>query len=62
MLAEAGAVGDGGAGPSRVSRAATRPPPDSTQTPTAPQGLVGRDFSADRPGVKLVGDITYIPA
>lgn len=23
--------------------------------------LVGRDFTADRPGVKFVGDITYIP-
>ena len=23
--------------------------------------LVGRDFSADAPGTKLVGDITYIP-
>ena len=23
--------------------------------------LVGRDFTAERPGVKLVGDITYIP-
>lgn len=23
--------------------------------------LVRRDFTADRPGVKLVGDITYIP-
>ncbi len=23
--------------------------------------LIGRDFTADRPGHKLVGDITYIP-
>lgn len=23
--------------------------------------LVGRDFSADTPGAKLVGDITYVP-
>ena len=30
--------------------------------PTAPQGLVGRDFSADRARVKLVGEISYIPA
>jgi transposase InsO family protein len=28
--------------------------------PTAPD-LVARDFTAERPGVKLVGDITYIP-
>ncbi|MFH9353283.1 DDE-type integrase/transposase/recombinase [Kitasatospora sp. NPDC017646] len=24
-------------------------------------GLVGRDFTATRPGTKLVGDITYLP-
>ena len=28
--------------------------------PGQPADLVGRDFTADRPGVKLVGDITYI--
>jgi putative transposase len=31
--------------------------PDAHATPD----LIGRDFTADRPGEKLVGDITYIP-
>ena len=30
------------------------------EAPVTPD-LVGRDFTADAPGVKLVGDITYIP-
>jgi transposase InsO family protein len=30
------------------------------RTATGPADLVARDFTADRPGVKLVGDITYI--
>jgi putative transposase len=37
--------------------------PTTTQpgdTGTVPD-LVGRDFTADRPGTKLVGDITYVP-
>jgi putative transposase len=29
-------------------------------TPAAIPDLVGRDFTADRPGAKLVGDVTYI--
>ncbi len=33
---------------------------ESDPAATAPADLVGRDFTADRPGVKLVGDITYI--
>jgi putative transposase len=41
----------------RGYKTTTRPDPEP---PTAPQDLVGRDFTADRPGVKLVGDITYI--
>ena len=32
---------------------------DSRAAPTP--DLVGRDFTADRPGTKLVGDITYLP-
>ena len=43
---------------------ACQPRPWRTTTiPGGPQGpadLLERDFSADRPGVKLVGDITYI--
>ncbi|PPK63290.1 integrase-like protein [Actinokineospora auranticolor] len=35
----------------------TVPAPDAHATPD----LVRRDFTADRPGHKLVGDITYIP-
>ena len=31
------------------------------ETEPAVPDLVARDFTADRPGVKLVGDITYIP-
>jgi putative transposase len=41
----------------RGHKTTTRPDPDPA---TAPQDLVERDFTADRPGVKLVGDITYI--
>jgi len=38
-------------------RPTTTTPGDATGTPD----LVGRDFTADAPGAKLVGDITYIP-
>ncbi|MFD5514124.1 IS3 family transposase [Streptomyces sp. NPDC127051] len=31
-----------------------------TKAATSPD-LIGRDFTADRPGTKTVGDITYIP-
>ena len=41
----------------RPYRATT--PPDHAAAATA--DLVARDFTADAPGVKLVGDITYIP-
>jgi transposase InsO family protein len=41
----------------RGYKTTTQPDPEP---PTAPQDLVQRDFTADRPGVKLVGDITYI--
>ena len=40
----------------RAYRTTTQPDPDAT----GPADLVGRDFTAERPGVKLVGDITYI--
>lgn len=40
----------------RAYKTTTRPNPDAP----APADLVGRDFAADRPGIKLVGDITYI--
>jgi putative transposase len=41
----------------RPYRVTTVPDPTAPATPD----LVGRDFTADAPGVKLVGDITYIP-
>lgn len=41
----------------RAYKTTTQPDPDATGQPA---DLVGRDFSADQPGVKLVGDITYI--
>jgi len=41
----------------RAYRTTTEPDPDA---PEAPADLVGRDFTAGAPGVKLVGDITYI--
>lgn len=41
----------------RPWRVTTLPDADAPATPD----LVGRDFTADAPGVKLVGDITYIP-
>jgi transposase InsO family protein len=41
----------------RAYKTTTRPDPEP---PAAPADLVGRDFTADQPGTKLVGDITYI--
>jgi transposase InsO family protein len=41
----------------RPWRVTTIPDAEAPATPD----LVGRDFTADAPGVKLVGDITYIP-
>ena len=41
----------------RPWRVTTQPNPDA---PDAIPDLVKRDFTADRPGVKFVGDITYI--
>ncbi len=41
----------------RAYKTTTRPDPHA---PDAPADLVGRDFTADRPGAKLVGDITYL--
>ena len=40
----------------RAYKATTQPDPDAS----GPEDLVGRDFTADAPGTKLVGDITYI--
>jgi transposase InsO family protein len=40
----------------RAYKTTTQPDPDAT----GPADLVGRDFTAERPGTKLVGDITYI--
>ncbi|EFC78780.1 IS3 family transposase [Frankia sp. EUN1f] len=34
---------------------------DPDETPAAIPDLVQRDFTADAPGTKMVGDITYIP-
>jgi len=44
------------AGQPRPWRRTTLPDPGA-----GPADLVGRDFTADAPSVKLVGDITYIP-
>ena len=41
----------------RACKTTTQPDPDATGQPA---DLVGRDFTADTPGTKLVGDITYI--
>ena len=41
----------------RAYKTTTESDPDA---PTAPADLVHRDFSAEIPGMKLVGDITYI--
>ena len=41
----------------RAYKTTTQPNPDATSQPA---DLIGRDFTADQPGVKLVGDITYI--
>ena len=41
----------------RPYKTTTEPDPDA---PAAPADLVRRDFTAEAPGVKLVGDITYI--
>ena len=41
----------------RAYKTTTQPDPDAPGTPT---DLVGRDFTADQPGTKLVGDITYL--
>lgn len=41
----------------RGYKTTTQPDPDQ---PAAPADLVGRDFTADQPGTKLVGDITYL--
>jgi transposase InsO family protein len=40
----------------RAYKTTTHPDP----TAAGPADLVGRDFTADRPGTKLVGDITYL--
>ncbi|MFE7359382.1 IS3 family transposase [Streptomyces sp. NPDC057543] len=41
----------------RKHRSLTRPDKKAKPAPD----LVGRDFHAERPGIKLVGDITYLP-
>ncbi|QKV97204.1 IS3 family transposase [Streptomyces sp. NA02950] len=41
----------------RRRRAPTRPDKQARPAPD----LIGRDFTADRPGTRLVGDITYLP-
>ncbi|QKW18110.1 IS3 family transposase [Kitasatospora sp. NA04385] len=41
----------------RCRRSPTRP---DSQVRPAPD-LIGRDFTADRPGTRLVGDVTYLP-
>lgn len=41
----------------RKYRSPTRPEKKAKPAPA----LIGRDFHAERPGIKLVGDITYLP-
>ncbi len=41
----------------RAYKTTTQADPDATDQPT---DLLNRDFTADRPGTKLVGDITYL--
>ena len=41
----------------RAYKTTTQPDPDG---PAGPVDLLGRDFTAEAPGTKLVGDITYI--
>ncbi|GGU43410.1 hypothetical protein GCM10010289_75250 [Streptomyces violascens] len=41
----------------RRRRSPTRPDKKAKPAPD----LIGRDFRAERPGIKLVGDITYLP-
>lgn len=41
----------------RAYRTTTQPDPDAAGQPA---DLLGRDFTADTPGMKLVGDITYV--
>ncbi|QCW79942.1 hypothetical protein EQG64_29785 [Streptomyces sp. S6] len=41
----------------RKHRSLTRPEAKAKPAPD----LIGRDFHAERPGIKLVGDITYLP-
>ncbi|WP_171133995.1 IS3 family transposase [Streptomyces sp. Z423-1] len=41
----------------RKRRSLTRPDAKAKPAPD----LIGRDFHAERPGIKLVGDITYLP-
>ena len=53
LMAELGLSG----GQPRAYRTTTEPDPDAAE---APADLVGRDFTAGAPGVKLVGDITYL--
>jgi putative transposase len=53
IMAELGLVGC----QPRAYKTTTQPDPEP---PTAPADLVGRDFTADTPGTKLVGDITYL--
>ena len=40
----------------RAYKITTQPDPDAA----GPQDLLERDFTADTPGQKLVGDITYV--
>lgn len=54
-MREHGAVGHPGASP----RGLTRFRPGSPAVPAA--DLVGRNFTAQAPATRLVGDLTYIP-
>ena len=61
MLGEAGPLDHGRAGPEGVPAAGLQDHhPAGPGCHGQPADLVGRDFTADIPGTKLVGDITYI--
>lgn len=45
------------ASPGASARPLARPDKKAQPAPD----LIGRDFHAERPGIKLVGDITYLP-
>ena len=60
MRPGAGPQAHAGAGPGAVPAEAVAAQPDRGRPGRADPDLVGRDFTAQAPGEKMVGDITYI--